>query len=205
MTSRPEELEAAILELWRKLQIADEYNPTLPDHGRSSARIALIGVLEFLAVLFPDRPSLPVALQDLLQGLVDLDQGTVVPLLEPTESKGRPPNPLSEELFRALPAAAMTVLMERGGMDRERAAREVARRLSKLGYRRGNISYSNIAKWREKMMTERAAENLAVQRYELGLQSVKDMEPGKALKLLVDNLPTLHPAEFANKRDLNRR
>jgi hypothetical protein len=59
------------------LQLASEYDPNQPDHGRSSARIALIGVMNFLAVLFPHLDTLPLALQDLLQGLVDLDQGTL--------------------------------------------------------------------------------------------------------------------------------
>jgi hypothetical protein len=44
------------------LQLASEYDPNQPDHGRSSARIALIGVMNFLAVLFPHLDTLPLAL-----------------------------------------------------------------------------------------------------------------------------------------------
>jgi hypothetical protein len=51
------------------------YDPSQPDNGRSSARNALIAVIEFLSVLFPDLATLPLSLQELLQGLVDLEQG----------------------------------------------------------------------------------------------------------------------------------
>ena len=199
MTSRSDRVTAAILELWRKLQIASAYSPAQPDHGRGCARIALIGVLEFLSVLYPDTPTLPLVLQDLLQGLVDLDRGTVIPLLEPTGVRGRPPDPLSSELFRALVAAAMTILMKNGEMSRELAARDIAARLSKLGYRLGRIPHVKIAKWREKMMTESRRENLAVQRYELALELVKELEPDKAVEFLLKNVQTLSPAEFPKK------
>ena len=131
MTSRPDEVTAAIQELWRKLQIASAYSPAQPDHGRGCARIALIGVLEFLSILFPKTPTLPLALEDLLQGLVDLDRGTVIRLLAPADLRGRPPDPLSSELFRALVAAAMTIVMN--GMGREAAARNIAGRLEQAG------------------------------------------------------------------------
>jgi len=197
MTSRSDQVTAAIQELWRKLQIASAYSPTQPDRGRSSVRIALIGVLEFLSILFPDAPTLPVGLQDLLQGLVDLDRGGVIPLLEPADLHGRPPNSLGVELFRAIPAAAMTLLMEgRHGMSLEQAGREIASRLSKLGYRGGRISHQKIAKWREKMMTESVRENLAVQRYELALTWVKGLDAAAAVNFLLSCLPSLHPAEF---------
>jgi hypothetical protein len=197
MTSRPDEVTAAIQELWRKLQIASAYSPAQPDHGRGCARIALIGVLEFLSILFPKTPTLPLALEDLLQGLVDLDRGTVIRLLAPADLRGRPPDPLSSELFRALVAAAMTIVMN--GMGREAAARNIAGRLSKLGYRLGRIPHVKIAKWREKMMSESPSENLAVQRYELALKLVKDLEPNKAAEFLLDSLRTLCPAEFPKK------
>jgi hypothetical protein len=195
--SRATEVTVAIQTLWMKLQMASAYNPTEADPGRSSARIALIGLLEFLSVLFPDTPTLPIALQDLLQGLVDLDRGTVIPLLTPAETRGRPPNPLSDDLFRALAAAAMTTLMARPEMSRDLAARDIARRLSVMGY--GKIQAVQVKKWREKMMTERAAENLAVQRYELALKWVEGKEPTEAVKFLLGDLPALYPANFPRR------
>jgi hypothetical protein len=197
--ARAAEVTAAIQQLWMKLQMASAYNPAEPDHGRSSARIALIGMLEFLSVLFPDTPTLPIALQDLLQGLVDLDRGTVIPLLTPAETRGRRPNPLSDDLSRALVAAAMTSLMTDRKMSRELASRNIARRLSEMGYRSRKIGHVQIAKWREKMMTERAAENLAVQRYEFALTWVEGKEPREAVKFLLDNLQALCPTDFPKK------
>jgi len=64
-------MTTAIKLLWMKLQMASDDSLAEADHGRSNAKIALIGVLEFLSVLFPDTPTLPTALQDLLQGLAD--------------------------------------------------------------------------------------------------------------------------------------
>lgn len=198
-TSRQLELMAAIQVLHRKLQIASAYNTAAPDHGRSSARIALLGVLEFLSVLFPDAPTLPLALQDLLQGLVDLDRGTTIPLLKASKGRGRSPNPLSDDLFRALVAAAMTSLMRNREISRELAARDIAGRLNKLGYRLGRLSHVKLEKWREKMMTESVLENLAVQRYQLALRLVKDMKPDEAATFLLQNLTALYPAEFPKK------
>jgi hypothetical protein len=48
-----------------------------------------------------------------LYGLHDLDRGKVVPLLGPTKVSHTPGNALSDELFRAVAAAAMTCLVER--------------------------------------------------------------------------------------------
>jgi hypothetical protein len=199
-TAREAEVAAAIQEFWIRLQMASSYDPTAQDSGRSSARIALTAVLEFLAVLYPKLSPLPLSLQDLLQGLTDLDRGTVIPLLTPPKKRGRRTNQLSDELFRAIAAAAMTSLMNSPEMDRKLAARNIARRLSEMGYGPGKITTVQIEKWREKMMTERAAENLAVQRYEMALQWVQLMAPADAVRFLLSHLPILHPVYFPKKR-----
>jgi hypothetical protein len=199
-SAREAELAAAIQQFWIRLQIASLYDPAAQDSGRSSARIALIAVMEFLAVLYPKLSPLPLALQDLLQGLADLDRGTVIPLLTRSKKRGRRPNDLSDELFRAIAAAAMTSLMKASEMDRDLAARNIARRLSEMGYGPGKLTAVQLAKWREKMMTERAAENLAVQRYELALKWVKELEPAEAVRFLLSNLPILHPTYFPKRR-----
>jgi hypothetical protein len=200
LTDRQAEVAAAIQRLWIRMQMASSYDPAAPDSGRSSARFALIAVMDFLAVLYPTLSPLPLALQDLLQGLADLNRGTVIPLLAPSKKRGRRPNELSDELFRAIVAAAMTSLMRDQEMDRDLAARNIARRLSEMGYGPGKVTAVQVAKWREKMMTERAAENLAVQRYELALEWVKDMQPTAAVKFLLDHLPILHLAHFPKRR-----
>lgn len=178
---------------------AGSYDPNGPDYGRRGARNTLIAVVRLLAVLFPNTPTLPLALQDLLQGLADLDRGTVIPLLKPAKVRGRPPNPLGNDLFRALAAAAMTCLMEQQGMSLDLAARDIATRLRRLGYPAGRISHRNIAKWREKMMTERAAENLGVQRYQLALKSTRQMTANEAVTFLLNSLTTLSAGEFPKK------
>jgi hypothetical protein len=195
-SAREAELAVAIQQFWTRLQMASAYDPASQDAGRSSARIALIAVMDFLAVLYPKLSPLPLALQDLLQGLTDLDRGTVISLLRPSKKRGRRPKRLSDELFRAIAAAAMTSLMKSSEMDRDLAARNIARRLNEMGYGPGRLTAVQLAKWREKMMTERAAENLAVQRYELALKCVQELEPAEAARFLLSNLPILHPMYF---------
>jgi len=199
-STREAELAAAIQQFWIRLQIASSYDPAAQDSGRSSARVALIAVMEFLAVLYPKLSPLPLALQDLLQGLTDLDRGTVIPLLTRSKKRGRRPNELADELFRAIAAAAMTSLMKSPEMDRDLAARNIARRLSEMGYGPGRLTSAQLSKWREKMMTESATENLAVQRYNLALKWVNDMQSAEAVRFLLDHLPIFHPAHFPKRR-----
>jgi hypothetical protein len=189
------ELAAAIQILGLALQAASQYDPSLPDHGRKHVVQALVGVNQLIAALFPNKPTLPVSLIDLACALKDLDRGVVAPMLKPTDVRHRPPSSTSAELFRALPAAAMTLEMQ-AGKSRKEASREIATRLSKMGYRDslGNpVEAAQVAKWREKMMTERAAENLAVARYQLALEQVKGMAPSEGSKFLLANMPELHP------------
>jgi hypothetical protein len=118
------------------LRAASTFNPAQqPDCGRESVRTALAGVIRLVAALFPNEPSLPVSLNHLLYGLWDLDQGKVVPLLRPAKVPYSPGKSLSEDLLRALPAAAMTVLVNNRVMKRTDAGSEIARRLTRMGYR----------------------------------------------------------------------
>jgi hypothetical protein len=194
-TRRQAELQAAMQFLALAL---GAYDPTQPDHGRAGVRNALVGVIRLIAALFPDKASLPISLNHLLYAIYDLDRGKVAPLLQPATPSKNPGLSLTEDLFRALPAAAMTCLLKQG-MKREGAARDIARRLTKMGYRsnEGNeFTASQIAKWREKMMTERAAENRAVAQYQLALDTVKSMDGNVAVNFLMDSMPQLYPASF---------
>jgi hypothetical protein len=195
------ELTAAMQFLGVALQAASGSDPHQPDHGRKHVVQALVGVNRLIGALFPNLPALPVALIDLACALRDLERGIVAPLLRPAEVTHRPPNALSAELFRALPAAAMTLAMQ-AGKGRREASREIASQLYKMGYRdtSGNrIEGAQVAKWREKMMTERAAENLAVARYQLALEQVKGVAPGEAVEFLLANMPALHPPTIPKK------
>jgi hypothetical protein len=197
----PAELAEAMRFLGFALRAASNYDPAQPDHGRASVVAALVGVNQLIAALFPNEPALPVALIELACALKDLDRGTVAPLLKHAELGHRPPNALSDELFRAIPAAAMTLQMK-AGKSRDDAADEIANRLNRMGYRHPSgdrIEGSQVAKWREKMMTERAAENLAVARYQLALERVKGMEAAEAAKFLLSNMPALYPPKIPKK------
>jgi hypothetical protein len=155
--------------------------------------------MELLSVLIPNAAILPVVLQDLLQGLVDLDKGTPIPLLKPTRLRGRPPTSLGEQLLRALAAAAMSCIMQEPDMSRERAADDIARRLNRLGYGPERASGIQVAKWRETIMSALVREDLGAQRYDLALKLVKPMAPEPAVKFLLDSLRTMHPVGFPKK------
>jgi hypothetical protein len=191
-------LAIALQRLGTHLQIASEYNPAAADHGRASVIVALVGILEFLSVLYRRAPSLPLPLQDLLQALVDLDRGTSNALFQPSKRRGRPPTRLGEELFRAMVAAAMTKRLEDPEMDLGLAARDIKRRLVALGYPDGKVEHKQIAKWREKM-EEGHLESRAVQRYRFALECVKTFGPVEGADFLLGHLPALYPVGFAKK------
>jgi hypothetical protein len=196
---REAELGAAMQFLAFALRMASTYDPAQRDHGRGSVRTALVGVIKLIAELFPNEPALPISLNHLLYGLWDLDRGKVVPLLKPIEVSNNPGNSLSEDLFRALPAAAMTRLMDHRMVKRADAARDVARRLTKEGYRHPSgepITGPQVEDWRDKMMTERAAENRAVAQYQLAIETVKAMEAREAFEFLMRSMPSLYPPNF---------
>ena len=105
----PAELAQAMHLLGQALGAAPNYDPSKkPDHGRPSVVAALVGVNQLIAALFPNEPALPIPLIDLACALKDLDREIVAPLLQAAKVGHRPPNTLSDELFRALPAAAMS-------------------------------------------------------------------------------------------------
>ena len=178
------------------------YSPTPPDQARAAVRVALVGTIRLISAIYPDEPSLPLPLNQLLYDLDGLDHGTVAAFFRPTKVSHRPRTALSDDLFRAIVAAAMTLLMDGTKVSRDEAAREVARRLSKMGGKHSSgksITGSQISKWRDKMMAERAAENRGVARYQHTLQLVSGMPSPDAVALILDSLTTLSPANFPKK------
>jgi hypothetical protein len=68
-----------------------------------------------------------------------------------------------------------------------------------MGYRSdsgGRFEGKQIEKWREKMMTERAAENRAVAQYQFALETVKSMDSKAAVDFLMGSMPALYPPNF---------
>lgn len=178
------------------------YDPSAPDGGRASVRNLLVAVIQFLSEIFPDDAYRLMPLNHLLYGLADLDNGQTVPLLKPVKVKNRPKGPLNDALLRAMAAAAMTRLMDPGLMSRQAAADEIARKLTRMGYKHSSsklVRGSHVADWREKMETDLPSENKAVGRYRLTLGLVKEM-PGKgAADFILQTFPTLWPSNFPKK------
>jgi hypothetical protein len=88
-------------------------------------------------------------------------------------------------LFKAIAAAAMTRLVENKVMQRKQASQDILKRLKAMGITHLSgkaITANQIAKWREKMMTELASENHAVARYKLALRYVSGLEPVPAVE-----------------------
>jgi hypothetical protein len=197
---RVAEIRAALQFFQEALQRASKaYNPEATAKARAAVRMALAGVIQLISELFPDEPSFPTPIIQLQQHLYDLDRGQVAPLLRPAKVRNRPPMTLSEELFRAIVAAAMTRLMEGKRLSRDDAARDVASRLRRIGAKHESgkaITAGQIADWREKMMTELASESHAVARYHLTLQMLVGMEASDAVGLVLDSLTDLAPANF---------
>jgi hypothetical protein len=115
-----------------------------------------------------------------------------------TRSQQRSWNALTKPTITIV-AAAMTKRMEAGEINREQAARDIARRLGELGYRPGRIQPGQIEDWRDKMREGDTA-SLAVKRYRLALKLVAPMLPIAGVKLLLGNLPSLYPANFPKGR-----
>ena len=131
---RAAEIRASLQFFATALQLASTgYSPEPPDQARTALRIALAGVIKLISDLFPDEPSFPAPLIQLRQDLDDLERGRVSKLFKAKKVANRPPLALSEGLFRAIVAAAMTRLMEGRRLSRDEAARDVARRLSRMG------------------------------------------------------------------------
>jgi hypothetical protein len=197
-----EALQAVIRRCSGALKLAlSGYDPAQPENARACMRIALVGVIQLLADLYPDDQKFLLPLRELLYGLNDLDHGKVLPFLRPTKVPNSPGNSLSYELFKAIPAAAMTCLMKKG-KSRAEAAREVARSLSQMGFTDPSgkpISAAQITGWRVKMMTELARENLAAARYQSALNWVSAMEPQVAAQFLLGSLPDLSPSKNPKK------
>jgi hypothetical protein len=158
---------------------------------------ALAGVIKLISDLFPEEPAFPAPLIQLRQDLDDLERGKVAPFFEPVKVAHRPPTALSEELFRAIAAAAMTRLMEDKDLSRDNAARDVAGRFSRMGAKSSGeaITARQIAKWREKMMTDWPRKT----RPWRDISSPSKWWPGwrllKAVALMLGSLTDMSPAK----------
>jgi hypothetical protein len=134
ISPRSAELQAAIRFAFDALQKASAgYDGLQPSDARERVRVALVGLIRLISDIFPNEPRFALPLNELLYGLIDLDRGKVVPLLSPTKTPNNPGNALADELFRAIPAAAMTRLVEGKLMNRLPASKDIVKRLNRMG------------------------------------------------------------------------
>jgi hypothetical protein len=123
---------AAIRFAFDALQKASaDYDGLEPSVARDRVRVALVGLIHLISDIFPNESRFALPLNELLYGLMDLDRGKVVPLLSPTKTPINPGNALADDLFRAIPAAAMTCLVDGKVMNRIPASRDILKRLNR--------------------------------------------------------------------------
>jgi len=173
-------------------------NVEQPQEVRKVAANILIKVIDLILELHPEHPEWVIPLNQLLYGLKDLDRGKPNILFQPVKLDNRPPNTIADVIFRAIPAAAMTILMKKGRVKRTEAAATIARRLNKLGYRDGSggpFKGNQVAQWREDIMAQRPRE-LSARRYHDALKEVEAMEPQEAMTYILNALPSLPPPHF---------
>jgi hypothetical protein len=194
-TNRSNEIRAGLQFFTEAIQMA------AITFSRASIRIALAGVIKLISDLYPNEPSFPLPLSQLLYDLDDLEHGKVAALLKPSKVSNRPRAALSEDLFRATVAAAMTLLIAGTKLKRIEAARDMARRLSKMGCKHPSgkaFAPAEIARWREKAMRERPAENMGAARYQRTLKLAGGKAPLEAVDLILSSLTDLPSANFPN-------
>jgi hypothetical protein len=175
---------------------AKEFDPSREDGGRSSVITSIDSIIRFLLITVGfDKPAALAPLYRLQYALCDLGIGTVTPMFKPKKVRNRPRVSMATDNFRAVASVAMDMFME-AGVRREDAAARVAEALHRMGYSSRNkpIRRHMVEDWRDRMMTERPAENLAAGRF-LRLQSdLKAMfpdDPSAAAQHVLNNLPLI--------------
>ena len=126
------------------------------DNGRLGAFTALWAVIDFLQA-FDDFHSagLERPLVSLATALLDVDKGTVHPMLRPKRGRKRGQSPSTIEMtrFRVMAAVAMTLFMKNGS-PKNLAAQRVARALDNAGFKRAGgrpITAQTVAGWRDRV------------------------------------------------------
>jgi hypothetical protein len=127
------------------------------EYDRARAVLALKYVIEFITRVWP-RPGVPTLFIKLQSALGDLDRGVVVPMLQVEQR--RKSDPSGRMGVKVAAAATMSRLMEMG-LDREEAARRVAKHLRRggmtFGNRRSEEFWPTVAAWRDQAV--KAAKN----------------------------------------------
>lgn len=196
--------------LFSSLQFAAAiFDPSAPSAGRKSAIFFLVAINDFLLAAGLQDKSIYLPLNELIYALEDLNRGRVRPLLQKAEVAHRSKNSVAEEHFRTLAAAAMDLHMTEG-MPREKAARLVARELTKMGYQHptaGVIKGKHVEDWRDKISEAAARSELKRQFRRAKEAAMRPFpnQPVTAAKFLLKQLPIVFQpllaksARFATK------
>jgi hypothetical protein len=153
--------------------------------GRSSAVEALLAVSEFLFAisgreeLLHRRP-----LNELVSALISLNDGKVLPLLEPVRRSGRPRNSVAKEGAKAIAAYVVKRLCETG-LDANEAYERVALVCRKAGVRPGRKGSGNQ---KGEMTTRTVQERCEAISADVGCYS----RAGRHFRLLSGIAPFLH-------------
>ena len=144
--------------------------------GRWGVMTALDVLNRLGTVLLGDRAAdLLTPIRNLQHALHDAEDGKSHPLLVPKKLSVRPPD-RTEHLGLAGVAAVLMQLQMDAGEAKPNAARQVARRLDKLGYQtpQGKTITSNrVTEWRDRAMRERPVADIVAGRYDRMLSSAK--------------------------------
>jgi hypothetical protein len=125
------------------------------DGGRAGAVAALNAIAKYLNSI--DRFRQAILIQPIVavaSALIDLDDGSIHPMMKAEKTKGRRPSSTVRSAMRAHSAGTMHLLMN-CGFKRQEAAIAIASYLIKLGVETGGhhhiLTWRTVAGWRDKL------------------------------------------------------
>jgi hypothetical protein len=199
-------IQARIANLWQMLRAAQASPQSEPEKARSVVGNVLIRTIDLIQELWPEDPTLARPFQELLYELKSLDHGLIGRLFVRSGLSGRAPHGIQDVLVRSRICAAMTCLVQ-GGTKRQEASRLLHGKLHKMGFefpQRINKVNSRdtfrpgaqFEKWRERVMEQVGAGNIADKSYRDALELVKGLAPNRAVQVLLDITKSCHPKHF---------
>jgi hypothetical protein len=186
----------------RDLEIARErFDADEDGYGRLGVLTAIDVFNRLGTVLLPNRAAeLLAPMRSLQHALIDAEQGKTHPLFTPKQLSARPLDRTEHRGLAGIAAVLMQLQMD-AGKSKQDAARQVARRLDRLGYRTSQgktISLNRVIGWRRRATTERVTEDIVAERY-VGMLSQMRIEfpgnPTEAFEQILKNLPQALPVE----------
>jgi hypothetical protein len=209
-------LNHALEFLFADLRDASQLSREKGDDGRMGAAVALGAVLR-LIVLFevPLSEALHVPILRLQAALLDLQNNSVAPMLEPVRRAGRAPSSNPHAALKGVAAGAVKRLQD-AGMDRPTAYAKVASELKKLGVKpergSGYVTATTLRHWCDAVAEDVARTGTAAINYDLMFTAdetarftalPKDQARTLALESLISFVRTIFPETAGGKNPLN--